>query len=86
MAMKKYAEGEGKVEVLRGHEAQALSSFESKTGKTLSELNDDERKELHKLLDEASKRNADDEKAAIQEATRSAEPNDSNADDSGSAN
>lgn len=85
MAMKKYADGEGKLEVLRGHEAETLAHFEAKVGKTFNELEDAERKELHKLLDEASKKNADDEKAAS--ATKSeAESKDSGTDDSGSTN
>jgi hypothetical protein len=81
MAMRKYADGESKLEVLRGHEAETLARFEAKVGKNFSQLEDDERKELHKLLNEASRKNADDEQAAQPEA----ESTNSNSDSSGSS-
>lgn len=71
MTMKKYADGEGKLEVLRGHEAQALARFEAKTGKTLADLDEGERKELHKVLDEARKQNKADEADAARFADES---------------
>lgn len=63
MAMKKYADGEGSLEVLRGHEAAALDKLESRFGKRLADFDDDERSELHKELDSARKQNKEDAKA-----------------------
>lgn len=68
MAMKKYADGEGKLEVLRGHEATALDKFENKTGKRLADFDDSERKELHEVLAEARKKNEEDDKRAAEAA------------------
>lgn len=73
--MKKYADGEGKLEVLRGHEAEALTRFESKVGKTFAQLDDDERKELHKVLEVARKQNKADEADAERFADESASDN-----------
>lgn len=79
--MKKYGDTE-KLEVLRGHEAQALANFEKKVGKTLADFEKDEREELHKLLDVARKRNEEDDRAA----TEAAKPSKSDSDvDGGTA-
>lgn len=51
MPIKKYATGEGELEVLRGEEAVVVQSHLSKTGKAVSDFSDEERKALHKDLD-----------------------------------
>jgi hypothetical protein len=63
MPMKKYSESEGKLEVLRGHEAVALDRMEARFGKRMQDFNDDERKSLHDELDKARKQNEEDAKA-----------------------
>lgn len=42
--MKKYAQGEGDVEVLRGEEAVVVNEHLAKTGKAVSDFNEKERK------------------------------------------
>lgn len=49
--MKKYAQGEGNVEVLRGEEAVVVNKHLSKTGKAVTDFNDKEREALHADLD-----------------------------------
>jgi hypothetical protein len=51
MALKKYAQGEGELEVFRGEEAVVVNEHVSKTGKTLADFSDEERESLHKDLD-----------------------------------
>ena len=51
MPMKKYAQGEGPVEVFRGEEAEVVSKVIAKVGKSVAEFNAEERKLLHKELD-----------------------------------
>lgn len=67
MPMKKYSESEGKLEVLRGHEAAALDRLESRFGKRLADFNDEERKSLHEELDTARAENEKDAKAEAKE-------------------
>lgn len=53
MAMKKTTKGEGKIEVLRGREAEVLNEHFAKTGKyAISDFNDDERDALDSELEE----------------------------------
>lgn len=51
MAIKKYAQGEGDLEVLRGEEAVVVQSHLAKTGKAVTDFNDEEREALHEDLD-----------------------------------
>lgn len=51
MAIKKYAQGEGDLEVLRGEEAVVVQSHLSKTGKAVVDFDEKERQELHDDLD-----------------------------------
>ena len=51
MAIRKVADGEGKIEVLRGEEAQVLNEHQAKTGKyAVSDFSDEERKALESDL------------------------------------
>lgn len=65
MTMKKLGDSEGKLEVLRGHEATALDKLESRFGKRVNDFNDDERKSLHEELESARKQNEEDEKVSV---------------------
>jgi hypothetical protein len=49
--MKKYSQGEGSLEILRGDEAVVVNEHLSKTGKAISDFSDEERKALHSDLD-----------------------------------
>jgi len=49
--MKKYSQGEGNLEVLRGDEAVVVNEHLSKTGKAVTEFSDSERQALHADLD-----------------------------------
>jgi hypothetical protein len=49
--MKKYSQGEGNLEVLRGEEAVVVNEHLSKTGKAVSDFNENERQALHADLD-----------------------------------
>jgi hypothetical protein len=54
MAIKKYADAEGELEVLRGKEAQVINEHFSKTGKrTVSDFSEQEREDLNKDLEAA---------------------------------
>ena len=61
MAIKKYAESEGKLTVLRGDEAAVLSNHISKTGKKVSDFSEDELKALNDELDSVRKQESDEE-------------------------
>jgi len=51
--MKKTTKGEGKIEVLRGEEAQVLNDHFAKTGKyAVSDFNEEEREALDQSLNE----------------------------------
>jgi hypothetical protein len=51
--MKKTTQSEGKIEVLRGREAEVLNEQFAKTGKyAVSDFSDDERNELDQALNE----------------------------------
>lgn len=51
MAMKKTTQSEGKIEVLRGREAEVLNEQFAKTGKyAVSDFSDEERQELDEAL------------------------------------
>lgn len=52
MAIKKYAQGEGNLEVLRGEEAVVVQSHLAKTGKAVTEFSDEEREALREDLDQ----------------------------------
>lgn len=49
--MRKYSQGEGNLEVLRGEEAVVVNKHLAKTGKAVSDFTDDERAALHADLD-----------------------------------
>ena len=49
--MRKYAQGEGELEIFRGEEAQVVNKHMSKLGKTVADFNDAERQDLHTDLD-----------------------------------
>jgi len=49
--MKKYSQGEGNLEVVRGEEAVVLNEHLAKTGKTIADFSDREREALHSDLD-----------------------------------
>ena len=49
--MRKYSQGEGNLEVLRGEEAVVINKHLAKTGKAVSDFSDDERTALHADLD-----------------------------------
>jgi hypothetical protein len=49
--MRKYAQGEGDLEVLRGEEAVIVQSHLQRTGKSVTEFDDKERSALHDDLD-----------------------------------
>jgi len=52
--MQKYTKGEGKLEVLRGLEAQALNDHFAKTGKrAVSEYDEQELEDLNSALEDA---------------------------------
>lgn len=51
MAMKKYAQGEGELEVLRGEEAVVAQHHLAKTGKSVADFNDDELKAFRADID-----------------------------------
>lgn len=56
MPMKKYTQSEGKLEVLRGLEAQALNDHFAKTGKrAVSDFDEEERSALEADLEDARK-------------------------------
>lgn len=57
--MRKYAQGEGDLEVLRGEEAVVVNEHLAKTGKTVSDFNDKERKAFHSDLDKVRGQDAD---------------------------
>lgn len=46
MSMKKYTQSEGKVEVLRGEEADTLLKHTRKLGKSVSDFSEDEKASL----------------------------------------
>lgn len=80
MAMKKYTQSEGKLEVLRGREANVLNDHFSKTGKfAVSDFSDDEREALNADLDaarQAEKEDAQSLAAAESDAQRDGDPED----------
>jgi hypothetical protein len=52
--MKKFADGEGRLEVLKGREANVLADFQQRLGVyQVSEFSDTDREQLMKALDEA---------------------------------
>lgn len=63
MPMKKYAESEGKLSVLRGNEAVVVSQHISKTGKKVSDFSDTELQALNDDLDKV-REGSDDEESA----------------------
>lgn len=64
MAIKKYAQGEGNLEVLRGEEAVVVQSHLAKTGKAVVDFDDDERAALHDDLDSVRPHGQDSEAEA----------------------
>jgi hypothetical protein len=51
MTMKKYAQGEGKLDIFRGPEAEVVNRHLAKTGKSLEDFSEEERKAFHEELD-----------------------------------
>jgi hypothetical protein len=51
MAMKKYAQGEGELEVFRGEEAVVVNQHMSKLGRAVSDFTDAEKIDLQSDLD-----------------------------------
>jgi hypothetical protein len=56
MAMQKYADGEGRLETLKGREANVLHDFQTRLGiYKVSDFSDTDREQLMVALDEARK-------------------------------
>lgn len=80
MAMKKTSQGEGKIEVLRGEEAQVLNDHFAKTGKyAVSDFSEDEREALDADLSQTREEKAEhrDEPASKDEAPKNTKRADS---------
>lgn len=65
MAMRKYAEGEGKMEVLRGAEANVLHDHMERLRKfSVAEFSDEEKDALQRDLSEVRKQEEDEARAS----------------------
>lgn len=65
MSMRKYADGEGKLEVLRGREANALNAHMERLGKfSVSDFSDDEREALQADLEKAREEDENEQRAS----------------------
>lgn len=59
--MKKYAEAEGNLEVLRGREAQVMNDHLQRVGKAVSDFDTEEKKALQVDLEQARKENKEED-------------------------